>query len=95
MSVRQTMLFHAFLREPGSHSRARDTKGRVKALIEDLGLAQVCKILARVDPKQTMNNVRTIFGTNVEQFTNNCHTYTLKSRKQACHYYKPKTSLDY
>ena len=27
MSVRQTMLFHAFLREPGSHSRARDTKG--------------------------------------------------------------------
>ena len=23
MSVRQTMLFHAFLREPGSHSRAR------------------------------------------------------------------------
>lgn len=41
MSVRQTMLFHAFLREPGSHSRARDTKGRINALIEDLGLAQV------------------------------------------------------
>jgi ABC-type multidrug transport system ATPase subunit len=41
MSVRQTMLFHAFLREPGTHSRARDTKGRISALIEDLGLAQV------------------------------------------------------
>ena len=41
MSVRQTMLFHAFLREPGTHARARDTKGRINALIEDLGLAQV------------------------------------------------------
>ena len=30
MSVRQTMLFHAFLREPGTHARARDTKGRVR-----------------------------------------------------------------
>ncbi len=29
MSVRQTMLFHAFLREPGTHARSRDTKGRV------------------------------------------------------------------
>ena len=29
MSVRQTMLFHSFLREPGTHSRARDAKGRV------------------------------------------------------------------
>ncbi len=31
MSVRQTMLFHAFLREPGTHARSRDTKGRVGA----------------------------------------------------------------
>lgn len=30
MSVRQTMLFHSFLREPGSHVRSRDTKGRVR-----------------------------------------------------------------
>ena len=26
------MLFHAFLREPGTHTRARDTKGRINAL---------------------------------------------------------------
>ena len=32
MSVRQTMLFHSFLREPGSHARARDAKGRVSHL---------------------------------------------------------------
>lgn len=41
MSVRQTMLFHAFMREPGVGSRARDSKGRINALVEDLGLAQV------------------------------------------------------
>lgn len=29
MSVRQTMLFHSFLREPGAHARSRDAKGRV------------------------------------------------------------------
>ena len=32
LQVRQTMLFHAFLREPGTHTRARDTKGRINAL---------------------------------------------------------------
>lgn len=32
MSVRQTMLFHAFLREPGTHARSRDTKGRVSVI---------------------------------------------------------------
>ena len=32
MSVRQTMLFHSFLREPGTHSRARDAKGRVSQI---------------------------------------------------------------
>ena len=26
------MLFHAFLREPGTHTRSRDTKGRINAL---------------------------------------------------------------
>ena len=41
MSVRQTLLFHSFLREPGTLTRARDTKGRINALIEDLGLSQV------------------------------------------------------
>merc|ERR1712223_535404 len=58
MSVRQTMLFHAFLREPGSHSRARDTKGRINALIEDLGLAQVRHTRVRdltVSEKQRLN----------------------------------------
>lgn len=58
MSVRQTMLFHAFLREPGSHSRARDTKGRINALIEDLGLAQVRHTPIRdltVSEKQRLN----------------------------------------
>ncbi len=30
MSVRQTMLFYAFLREPGTTTRRRDTKGRVR-----------------------------------------------------------------
>ena len=58
MSVRQTMLFHAFLREPGSHSRARDTQGRINALIEDLGLAQVRHTRVRdltVSEKQRLN----------------------------------------
>jgi ABC-type multidrug transport system ATPase subunit len=41
MSVRQTLLFHSFLREPGTLTRGRDTKGRINALIEDLGLSQV------------------------------------------------------
>ena len=35
MSVRQTMLFHAFLREPGTHTRSRDTKGRVRKRCND------------------------------------------------------------
>ena len=41
MSVRLTLLFHSFLREPGTLTRGRDTKGRINALIEDLGLSQV------------------------------------------------------
>ncbi|CAG0900354.1 unnamed protein product [Darwinula stevensoni] len=32
MSVRQTLLFHAFLREPGNAARDTDTKGRVREL---------------------------------------------------------------
>ena len=32
MSVRQTMLFHSFLREPGTHARSRDAKGRVSEM---------------------------------------------------------------
>lgn len=58
MSVRQTMLFHAFLREPGTHARARDTKGRINALIEDLGLAQVRHTRVKeltVSEKQRLN----------------------------------------
>jgi len=41
MSVRQTLLFHSLMREPGTLTRGRDTKGRINALIEDLGLSQV------------------------------------------------------
>jgi ABC-type multidrug transport system ATPase subunit len=41
MSVRQTLLFHSFMREPGTLMRSRDNKGRIDALIEDLGLSQV------------------------------------------------------
>ena len=41
MSVRQTILFHSLMREPGTLTRGRDTKGRIDALIEDLGLSQV------------------------------------------------------
>ncbi len=37
MSVRQTMLFHSFLREPGTHSRARDAKGRVSGRVHSDG----------------------------------------------------------
>ena len=58
MSVRQTMLFHAFLREPGTHARSRDTKGRINALIEDLGLAQVRHTRVKdltVSEKQRLN----------------------------------------
>ena len=29
MSVRQTLLFHSFMREPGTLTRGRDNKGRV------------------------------------------------------------------
>lgn len=41
MSVRQTMLFHAFLREPGTHARARDTKGRVREAL--LSFNELCQ----------------------------------------------------
>ena len=32
MSVRQTILFHSLMREPGTLTRGRDTKGRVSVL---------------------------------------------------------------
>ena len=41
VQVRQTILFHSLMREPGTLTRGRDTKGRIDALIEDLGLSQV------------------------------------------------------
>ncbi|XP_043201300.1 ATP-binding cassette sub-family G member 8-like [Amphibalanus amphitrite] len=41
MSVRQTLLFHAFLQEPGHVARCFNTKNKINALIEDLGLGQV------------------------------------------------------
>ena len=33
MSVRQTILFHSLMREPGTLTRGRDTKGRVSVLV--------------------------------------------------------------
>ena len=33
MSVRQTILFHSLMREPGTLTRGRDTKGRVSILL--------------------------------------------------------------
>ena len=33
MSVRQTILFHSLMREPGTLTRGRDTKGRVSLSI--------------------------------------------------------------
>ena len=33
------------MREPGTLTRGRDTKGRINALIEDLGLSQVTLLL--------------------------------------------------
>ncbi|XP_076320520.1 LOW QUALITY PROTEIN: ATP-binding cassette sub-family G member 8-like [Tachypleus tridentatus] len=41
MSVRQTLLFTSLLQEPSDSNRNRDTKGRINALLEDLGLGQV------------------------------------------------------
>lgn len=41
MSVRQTLLFTSLLQESGNQSRTFDTKGRINALIEDLGLGLV------------------------------------------------------
>ena len=35
------------MREPGTLTRGRDTKGRINALIEDLGLSQV-RIMMRI-----------------------------------------------
>ena len=34
MSVRQTILFHSLMREPGTLTRGRDTKGRVRSLYQ-------------------------------------------------------------
>ena len=33
MSVRQTILFHSLMREPGTLTRGRDTKGRVSVFV--------------------------------------------------------------
>ena len=33
------------MREPGTLTRGRDTKGRINALIEDLGLSQVSRTI--------------------------------------------------
>lgn len=41
LSVRQTMLFSAFLQEPGHLARGFDIKQKIGALIDDLGLSQV------------------------------------------------------
>ena len=70
MSVRQTLLFHSFLREPGTLTRGRDTKGRINALIEDLGLSQVaCHLLLDTDIL-VLDQVRLII---IKMFIGNGH----------------------
>ncbi|XP_037076874.1 ATP-binding cassette sub-family G member 8-like [Pollicipes pollicipes] len=41
MSVRQTLLFYAFLQEPGHVARCFNIKNKITALLDDLGLGQV------------------------------------------------------
>ena len=57
MSVRQTILFHSLMREPGTLTRGRDTKGRIDALIEDLGLSQVKTIRKRCTFNLTIEDI--------------------------------------
>ena len=55
------------MREPGTLTRGRDTKGRINALIEDLGLSQVrimmrimriMRIMMRIVPTEELTNCR-------------------------------------
>ncbi|XP_013790656.1 ATP-binding cassette sub-family G member 8-like, partial [Limulus polyphemus] len=41
LSVQQTLLFASFLKKPSDPNRNRDPKGRINALLEDLGLGEV------------------------------------------------------
>ena len=67
MSVRQTMLFHAFLREPGTHTRARDTKGRVSRMSDWLwALFGVFPRFVRDNKKVICNRATWVTSTWVE-----------------------------
>ncbi|XP_076346385.1 uncharacterized protein LOC143244854 isoform X2 [Tachypleus tridentatus] len=41
LSVQQTLLFTSFLKKPDDPNRKRDLKGRINALLEDLGLGEI------------------------------------------------------
>ena len=45
------------MREPGTLTRGRDTKGRINALIEDLGLSQV-SIMMRIGPTEKLDKLQ-------------------------------------
>ena len=52
------------MREPGTLTRGRDTKGRINALIEDLGLSQVrimmriMRIMMRIEPTEELDKLQ-------------------------------------
>ena len=52
------------MREPGTLTRGRDTKGRINALIEDLGLSQVrimmriMRIMMRIVPTEELDKLQ-------------------------------------
>ena len=48
------MLFHAFLREPGTHTRSRDTKGRINALGTNIRFICIIAIYIHFDVMEYM-----------------------------------------
>ena len=61
------------MREPGTLTRGRDTKGRINALIEDLGLSQV-RIMMRIEPTEELDKLQ-VKHTRVADLTVSLLTY--------------------
>ena len=61
------------MREPGTLTRGRDTKGRINALIEDLGLSQV-RIMMRIVPTEELDKLQ-VKHTRVADLTVSLLTY--------------------
>ena len=71
------------MREPGTLTRGRDTKGRINALIEDLGLSQVrimmrimriMRIMMRIVPTEELDKLQ-VKHTRVADLTVSLLTY--------------------